>query len=306
MRNLLRVAWLFATLAASFGLFFFVASRGGGGGDHESDATPTAGAFMPWAVATAPPIAAGTVPWPSATGSATATATPTPSPPTLTPDERAEAEALLKAASLRPEDIPEGFFLEFDMFTTNEELAELGELFAELLAPIGGVGLEELEEWGRVLGYSQTYGLEGAEEPDPASFSGTAGFQVNVELFRDSGDASRYFEMRSEDYSNPEDRAAWKDVRELFERAGLEWRDLTISQVSFPAVGDERIAAEVAATLHVSELDLDVEYAIHAVTLRRGPTVATINIEAFNSVPRAGELEDLARALDERMKDALE
>ena len=95
-------------------------------------------------------------------------------------------------------------------------------------------------------------------------------------------------------------------MQKWYEDIGLELRNLAISLIPFPAVGDERIAAEMAATVHVSELDIDVEYAGQAVALRNGRAVGTITVTAVNSAPPVDQLEALARLLDERMKEALE
>jgi hypothetical protein len=260
----------------------------GGGGEAEPAATaatagPDLGA-MPWAIAS--PTAAdavGSIPWASPTPSAT--------------------EVLLQAASLRLEDLPDHFAFEYDRFTTNEQLIAVMGQFLEELGSLS-VTREELDCWGRILGYTANYGTL---EPQGHPFSGTVSFQVVVDLFRDSGGAGQYFAWLSRDLSNPQNSATWKRAQEREDDFGEEWRYLSASPISFPQIGDERLAAEMAATVHYRyDPDLDFEYAAKAVAFRSGRAVGTIAVSAVNSSPDVDELEDLVRTLDERMKDALE
>jgi len=285
----------------------------GGGGEAEPTATaattvPGMGA-MSWAVVS--PTAAnvvGSIPLVSPTASATAAgASPTVSAPTLTPEERAEAEALLKAASLRPEDIPEGFPLEDESFTTNEELAEIGGMLVEMLGSAGGVALEDPYSSGRILGYYANY--KAKRPTDPSSFSGTASFYVTVDLFRESSAAHEYFELARQYLSNPDEMAAsqeWEQLQEYYESFGLEFRDLSVSSIAFAEVGDERLALETKLTMRLPDLDTDFHLVERAVAVRRDRAVGSVRVVAVNSSPSAKQLENLARTLDERMKDALE
>jgi len=264
---------------------------------------------MPWAVVS--PTAAnvvGSIPLASPTASATAAAaSPTVSAPTLTPEERAEAEALLKAASLRPEDIPEGLPLEHESFTTNEELAEIGGMLVEMWGSAGGVALEDPYSAGRILGYYANY--EAERPTDPSSFSGTWSFDVSVDLFRESSAAHEYFELARQYLSNADEMAAsqeWEQLQELYEGFGLEVRDLSVSSIAFAEVGDERLALEMKLTMRLPDLDTDFHLVERAVAVRRDRAVGSVTVVAVNSSPSAKQLENLARTLDERMKDALE
>jgi hypothetical protein len=284
----------------------------GGGGEAEPTATAATTArglgAMPWAVVS--PTAAnvvGSIPLVSPTASATAAgASPTVSAPTLTPEERAEAEALLKAASLRPEDMPEGFPLEDESFTTNEELAEIAAMLVEMLGS-AGVALEDPYSSGRILGYHANYEVE--PPTDPPSFSGTWSFDVTVDLFRESSAAHEYLELARQYLWNPDEMAAsqeWEQLQELYEGFGLEFRDLSVSSIAFAEVGDERLALEMKLTMRLPDLDTDFHLVERAVAVRRDRAVGSVTVGAVNSSPSAKQLENLARTLDERMKDALE
>lgn len=285
----------------------------GGGGESEpaatADTTASGMGAMAWVVVS--PTAAsvvGSIPSASPTASATAAgASPTVSAPTLTPEELAEAEALLKAASLRPEDIPEGLPLEYEVFATNEELAEIGEMWVEMLGSAGGVALEDLYNSERILGYYANYAAEGLT--DPSSFSGTASFYVSVDLFRESSAAHEYFELSRQYLPNADEMAAsqgWEQLQEVYEVLGWEVRDLSVSSIAFAEVGDERLAFEMKATMRLPDVDTDFHLVGRAVAVRRDRVVGCVGVVAVNSSPSARQLENLARTLDERMKDALE
>jgi len=283
----------------------------GGGGEAQPTATAGGMGAMSWAVVS--PTAAGmagSIPFPLASPTASATAagaSPTVSVPTLTPEERAEAEALLKAASLRPEDIPEGFPLEYEAFVANEEVAEIGGMWVEMFGSIGGVGLEDLYTSGRILGYYANYEVE--RPTDPSSFSGTDSFHVNVELFRESSAAHEYLELSRQHLSNPDEMAAsqlWEQLREFVESFGLEVGDPSVSSIAFPELGDERLAFEAKFTMLVPDLDADFHVVLQGVGVRRDRVVGSVGVGAVNASPSTKQLEDLARTLDKRMKDALE
>jgi len=279
-------------------------------------ASPTPGGFgvMPWAVVSPAPAnmagsIAGTPPAAPATAeptaSPTAAAPPTAGPPTLTPQERTEAEALLRAAALRPEDIPEGLPLEDEGFITNEELAETGELSVEMFGSAGGAAPDPYSS-GRILGYDANYDAEAPD--DLSSFSGTASFGVSVELFQDSTGAHEYFEQAEElarQQSDPEGEAR-RQLQEYYQSLGLELSDLSVSSLSVADLGEERVALEVKGTMRLPGFDADLDIVEQAVGMRRGRLVGSVTVLTVNESPDEEQLEDLARKLDERMKDALE
>jgi hypothetical protein len=267
VRTVWRVAWPLAVLAGSFGLVFFVASCGGGDGSQDQ---PTASA--------------------------------TASVPTLTPDERSEAEALLKAAALRAEDLPEGLLLEDEGFATNEELGEVGDLLVEMFYSAGGVSLKDrFYSSGRILGYHANYKADAPS--DPSSLSRMS-FNVSVDLYRDSAGLHAGFELLRQHL--PDETAVREIAQEFYESLGMELGDLSVSSPSFAEVGDERVAREMKVTVRTPDLDTDIHFVLRWVCIQRDRLFGSLMMMTVNASPPVEQLEDLARKLDERMKDALE
>jgi len=241
---------LLAALACSLGLFFFVASRGGSDEADLAERTTSASAA----------IAA-----------------------TMTVQERAAVEALLRTASLRPEDLPEGFDLEEAWFVTKEEAARQTSGFSSAATP------EDLDRLGWVLGYHATYG-------EPSSL------QLAIGLYRDSQGASEAFNLYREQQANPEPTSEGDSGESSM------LRDVSISPMPFVDVGEERMASELRFTVHDAGLDRDFGYSVRSVVIRRGQAVGAISVAEgeLNTPLTAQQLQDLARTLDERMKNALE
>jgi hypothetical protein len=259
---------------------------------------------MPWAVATAPAITAAVTPpaniagaiplaSPAPRASATPKATATPAPPTLTPDERAEAEALLTVAALRPEDIPEGFPLEDEGFTTNEEAAQALRIGIEMFGSGDDAGLDAVG-MGRMLEYHADYGPEG-----PAD---ALSFGVSLELFQDSDGAHAYLAAVQEQVSDPESLTSFGKVLQSF---GVESSDMSVSPLSWSEMGDQRVALEMKVTMRLPDSDT-ADLVEQVVVVRRGRLLGSVGVLTVNASPNKDLLEDLARKLDQRMKDALE
>ena len=264
---------LVATLAV------FLAACGGGGDENEpSPTTTTAPAGEP--AATAAPASA-TAPAPTAAA---------------TVEDRAEVEALLKASALRLEDLPEGYTLDEETFTTNEESA--GDE-SELL---GAPTLEDLNGFGRILGYEASYSQD-------ASLSallegGALSLQVTTTLYEDSDGADEAFEFVREQASDPEFVESFEES--FTNSPGVEVRDASLTPISFAELGEERLAFEFKVSAHSTELDQDFDFIARVVGVRRDRAIGSVTVLAINAPPAEDELEDLARTLDERMKDALE
>jgi hypothetical protein len=229
----------------------------------------------------------------TATASLTAQATSAPASPTvvgsMTTEERSQAEGLLKAATLGAADLPEGFTLVDEGFTTNEEVA--GE---EGSSP-GALGVEDLDRLGRILGYEAVYSREAS--------SGTLLLLVTTDLFRDSAGAGEHFDLLRQQPSDPE---LLKALQESLPDASLDIQNATISPISFAEVGDDRLAYELKATVHIPDLNTNVVQFTRFVDIQRGRGIGSLAAVAVGSPSPVEELEDLARKLDERMKDALE
>ena len=261
-------------------LAVFLVACGGGGDDNDNEPSPTATTS-----------AAGE---PQATAAA---ASPTAATPTAeaTVEDRPEVEALLKAAALRLEDLPSGYTLDDETFSTNEESAEDE---SELL---GGPTLEDLNRFGRILGYEASYSQEAS--PSTLLEGGTLFLQVTTTVYRDSAGARDAFEFTRQRTSDPEFAKAFE--ASVAGSAG-EVRDASISPMSLAEVGDDRIAFEMKFTMHNPDLNTDFHYVVQLVGIRRGRGVGAISVFAVTSPSPVGELEDLARTLDKRLKDALE
>ena len=204
-------------------------------------------------------------------------------------EDRPEVEALLRAAALRLEDLPSGFTLDEEKVTTNEESATEG--------PSGGPTLEDLNRWGRILHYEADYSQEGS------LLGGTLVLQVATAVYRDSAGARDAFEFTRQRTSDPEFAKAFE--ASVAGSAG-EVRDASISPMSFAEVGDDRIAFEMKFTIHDPDLNTDFPYVVQIVGIRRGRGVGAVTVLAITSPSPVQELEDLARTLDKRLKDALE
>jgi hypothetical protein len=247
-------------------LAVFLVACGGGGGDESSPAAP------PTSSTGASPAAAATV------------------------EDRAEAEALLKTAALRLEDLPSGFTLDDERFATNEETAE--EQKDNPYAPT----LEDLNRFGRILSYEASY----SQEMSTALLTsgGTLILQTTAAVYRDSEGASEGFEFVRERASDP--GFADEFQQNFSSSSGVEVKSATISPMSFAQVGDDRLAFEIKITARSPQLDTDLEFVAQIVGVRRDRAIDSVTVIAVASPSPIQELEDLARTLDEHMKDALD
>jgi len=250
---------------------------GGGGDDNEPSTTsPTSAAGEP--AATVAPASATA---PDATAAATV-------------ENRPEVEALLKAATLRLEDLPEGYTLDEEKFTTNEEASQES-------TGAGEATLEDLNGFGRILGhqasYSQEAGLTSLLE------GGTLFLQVTTTVYEDSDGAGKHFDFVRDQASDPEFVDNFE--KSFADSPGVEVSDASISEISFADMGDERLAYEVKISAHSTDLDQDFDFVGQIVGVRRDRMIGAITVVSVNSSTPTGELEDMARTLDKHMKDAL-
>jgi len=209
-------------------------------------------------------------------------------------ENSAEVEALLKAAALRPEDLPEGYTLEEEKFTTNEESAQES-------TGAGAATLDDLNRFGRILGYEASYSQEAA--PSAILEGGTLFLQVTTTVYQDSDGAKEHFKFVHDQASDPE---FVEDFEQTFaDSPGVEVSDASISEISLADMGDERLAYEVKVSAHSTELDQDFDFIGQIVGVRRGRMISSVTVVGINSSTPTAQLEDLARTLDEHMKDAL-
>jgi hypothetical protein len=273
--------YLLALLAA---LAILLAACGGGGDDNETPA-PAASAESTSAASPEPTETVAS-PEPGETGTA-----PTAE---ATIENRDEVETLLKAASLQSEDLPEGFVLDQDMFTTNEEAS----------VESGGINqptLEDFNNWGRILGYDATY--SDPEALSSLSEGGTLSLTATTTLYEDSGgadDALNYVRDQAEDPKFLE------SFEETIASSTMEVTDANITPISLAKLGDDRQAYELSIKAHSTDLDQDFEFIAQLMGIRRDRLIGAVTLITINVSPPEGQLEDLARSLDGHMNDALD
>jgi hypothetical protein len=197
--------------------------------------------------------------------------TPSPVPP--------EVRDQLKQMVLQAEDVPEGFKLVDEAFSTNEESAASAE------DPDGH--LADLERWGRILGYEVTY--ESAE-------SAVGGQTL---LFSIYSTASTYQsnEGASASFADAVEAAKTTDWRLRF--AGAE--NVEMKEVPITGLADE------AKWLRISENAKPDEqvFAFDIVMLRQGAGRSMLQVGSFGTEESKQIVEQLARVQADRMRSAL-
>jgi len=232
---------------------------------------------------------------PTASTSAPGEPAATAAAPSATVEDQAEVEALLKAAALRPEDLPEGYTLDEEKFTTNEESV------AETAGP-GEATLEDLNAFGRILGYEASY----AQEAGLSTLleGGTLFLQTTTTVYQDSDGAKEHFGFVRDQASDPEFVDNFE--KSFADSPGVEVSNATISEISVADVGDERLGYEVKVSAHSTDLDQDFDFVGQIIGVRRDRMISSITVVGINSSTPTDQLDDLARTMDQHMKDALE
>ena len=210
---------------------------------------------------------------------------------TVTAEDRSAAEPLLKAAALVAGDLPEGFTFQEEKFTTNGDEAEQESIVAS--APTA----QDLDQLGRILGYQAYY-----SRPAPATLTeATVSFQIETDVYRDSKGADDHFELIRQMPSDPE------FIRAIQEGdTESQVRDVMVSPISFAKVGDDRMAFELKFKVSRADLKSELSFFTQIIGIRRGAGLGFMTVLAIGAPHPVDQLEDLARKLDERMKDALE
>lgn len=208
---------------------------------------------------------------------ATRTAYPTVVPPR---EDRASLEAVLRLAIPGLEQLPSGFVLEREVFETNEE--EVAD--ATQLDP----SLDELEAWGRLLGFATEYDRSGFDQR----------LRLEVEIFKTVGGATDAFRSETARVDTEESEA---EAREALGASTAEF-----DRMSFVNLGDESNAFRGVMTIPRSGSG-EIQLILHSIGLRREYLVGYIQVWSIaSSTPSIEELETIGRALDDGMKVALE
>jgi hypothetical protein len=223
-------------------------------------------------------------------GEATATGTGAPASSTPAVDERAAAEAILRESSLPGDNLPEGFTFQEDRFLTNEETAN---------EEIAAATPADYERWGQVLQYKVTYQREIPTTLTGATFS----IRVTTVLYRDDAGARDAFEFERLRVTSPDhllDTLAWPAYSDL------KIEEAIISPLSIGGIGNESEAVQIEVPGTHPDTGASLKFLGQLVLVRRGREIGSLAVAAVGSPHPPKELEDMVRALDQRMKDALE
>jgi hypothetical protein len=198
--------------------------------------------------------------------------TPLPGPP--------EVRDQLKRMTLQPDDVPGGFKLVDEAFSTNEESAASAEDSQGHLA--------NLQRWGRILGYEALY-----ESSESAVSGQTILFSVysTVSMYESSEGASASF-------ADGVGVARTTDWPVRFVGPEL------VETVEVPVSG----LADEALWLRIGEKPEPGEQvsAFDIIMLRQGPSRGSLQIGTFGTEESKQIVEQLARAQADRMRSALE
>ena len=218
---------------------------------------------------------------------------PTPAA-TLALADRAELEALLKSMVLGSEDLPSGFTLQGEKFETNEEAA--------VDYPDGmEQGLADYARWGRLLGYQASYST--GVSLATLMTGGTIYIMVGTTLYEKPEGASEAMVESKDRLLDPEERAK---LLEEFKKDNPDWKDPQLAPMSFVDVGDDTFAYQLTGTVGGGESGVEVTVVGQFVVVRRGRAIGTVAASAVQGPSSIQELEDMARKLDQRMKEALQ
>ena len=240
----------------------------GEGGDSEEGLSPTSG-----------PNDTPTV--------AAEDAVETPEITDITIPDRAELEEILRSMALKLGDLPAGFTLESEEFTTNAEEAEDDPDGSE-------AALKRYERNGRVLGYAVDYSRE-------VSFASL----VTGGTFQISGSVAYYATV-----DGTKEAFSYADEQDLSERLGEvfpsdEFRNVEAARMSFPRVGDETLAWQVTGEAFATESGLELEFVAQFVGLRQQNALGTVATVAIQGPSAIEELERMVRALSQRIEENL-
>jgi hypothetical protein len=194
-------------------------------------------------------------------------AEPTPVPP--------ELQEQLKRMALQAGDVPSGFRVIDEAFSTNQDVAGAS------ADPEGQ--LVQLEQWGRILGYEVTY------EPS----GGTAGDDTIIFSLNSTASIYRTPEGASASFADAVNGARTTDWPAFFGGAV----DIVVEEVSAPAVADEILWLRVRGKAEAN----DQTFAHDLVLMRTGTARGSIQAGSFGTEESKAPMEGLIRVQAERM-----
>jgi len=197
-------------------------------------------------------------------------AKPTPVPP--------ELQDQLRRMVLQAEDLPSGFAVVDEEFSTNQDVADAS------ADPKGQ--LAQLQQWGRILGYDVTY------EPGGAATEGEAIF------FSVNSTASIYEspEGASASFADAANGARTTDWPTFFGGAV----DIVVAEMPAPAVADEILWLRISGKAEAGEQT----FAHDVILLRAGAARGSLQAGSFGTEEGEEFVEKLIRAQAEHMVTA--
>lgn len=188
-----------------------------------------------------------------------------------TPEDQVFRDRLLNLA-LGLEDLPEGLILGLEKFISNEDGAAAA-----------GLSLDEVEDWGRILGYRATYGSATAfESPSPGDLLIV---EVGVELFQTPEGARQSYEFGT--------NASVEELKERIVSQHPELRDVQVEEIDFPELGDDSAAWRVSAEITLSG-GPTYRFVSTPVTILSGSVAGVIDVQ-YAYTPDEDQIEALVR-----------
>lgn len=203
-------------------------------------------------------------------GDGTTPVVPTPAGTAVpTPADQAVREQL-RALALDLEDLPEDFVPGLRKFVSNEDAAAAA-----------GLSPDEVQGWGRTLGFKATFGSHDAFES--VSPGDLLIVEVGVDLFETPEGARQAYESAT--------RFTTEELRERAISQHPELRDVQVESIPFPELGNDSVAWRVSAEI----------------TLRDGPTYTFVSTPMLIRSDRAVGALDVQYAYtpDEAQVEAL-
>ena len=143
----------------------------------------------------------------------------------------------------------------------------------------GEATLDDLNGFGRILGYDASY----SQEAGPSSLldSGTLFLQTTTTVYEDSDGAKEHFGFVRDQASDPEFVDNFE--KSFADSPGVEVSDASISEMSVAEVGDERLGYEVKVSAHSTDLNQDFDFVAQIVGVRRDRMIGAITVVGLNS-----------------------
>jgi hypothetical protein len=212
------------------------------------------------------------VPGPGVTGTAAGLPAGTPTPASSAVDEQ------LQAMVLQPSDVPAGFTLASDSFSTNEDVAGRGEDAAEVLA--------QLTEWGRIRGHGVVFSSEASDE------AGVLLVDSTVSIYETDSGAGASF-------ADAVDTARATDWQATI---GPDATDVSVEEISPLDVADEMLWLRMTGTAIIGNPAEQQPFIQDVILMRVGRVRGSVSTVA--AVADAALLvEDMVRAQVDHMEE---